>query len=55
MSSKIETYIDCRIFQFTENEIILINTIIGVIALLFIIRSYRHFFYGRKRTSESYA
>lgn len=49
ISSKIETYIDCNIFQFTEYEIIVINTCIGILTLLFIVKAYRYFFNGRKR------
>lgn len=55
MSSRVESYIDCNIFQFTQNEILIINLTIGIVALLFLIAAHRHFFYGRKRTNKSYA
>ena len=52
--TKIETFIDSYLFQFTENEIIIINTAIGFIFLLFIYRAIKHFFHdGRKRNNTA--
>lgn len=48
-SSQIEGYIDCFVFTFTEQEIAVINTAIGVAAILFLLLANKHFFHdGRK-------
>ena len=48
-SSQIEGYIDCFVFTFTEQEIAVINTAIGVAAILFLFLANKHFFHdGRK-------
>ena len=44
MSSQVEGYVDSFIITFTQEEIILINTTIGILCLAFIILAYRHFF-----------
>lgn len=44
MLSRVENYVDCFIYQFTQNEIILVNSLIGLFALVFLVKSYRHFF-----------
>ena len=49
MSSQAESYIDGYLFQFTQNEIVCINTAIGIISVAFIVFSIRHFFHGRQR------
>lgn len=46
-ASQIEGIIDSYLFTFTQNEIILINTALGILSLAFIIRAHRHFFNGR--------
>ena len=46
-SSQIENYIDNFIITFTQNEIIIINLSIGLLTALFLIKSFRHFAYGR--------
>ena len=46
-ASHIEGIIDSYLFTFTQNEIILINTALGILSLAFIIRAHRHFFNGR--------
>lgn len=49
LSSQIEGYIDCFVFTFTEQEIAVINTAIGVTAILFLFLANKHFFHdGRK-------
>lgn len=48
MVSWAEGYVDSFIFQFTQTEIIAIDTTIGLIALLFFIGAYKHFAYGRR-------
>ena len=47
-SSQVEGFIDSYIITFTQNEVILINTAIGMLSLLFIILAVRHFSHGRK-------
>ena len=44
MSTQITNGIDCFVLQFTQVEVVLINTIIGLGALVFLILAYRHFF-----------
>ena len=46
-ASQVETFVDSYLFTFTQNEIILINTALGILSLAFIIRAHRHFFNGR--------
>lgn len=46
--SQIEGFIDQYVFQFTQEEIVLINTSIGVISIAFIFIAYRKIFYGTK-------
>lgn len=53
--SHIENYIDNFIITFTQNEVITINLIIGLLSVVFLVKAHRHFFYGRKRTDKSYA
>ena len=48
MATKIEGWIDSFVVTFTQNEVIIINTILGILFLTFIILACRHFFYGRK-------
>ena len=43
-TSQVEGYVDSFIIQFTQNEIILINSLIGIAAGLFAMAAYRHFF-----------
>lgn len=47
MSSQVEGYVDSFIITFTQEEIIFINTAIGLAALAFLILAIKHFFYGR--------
>lgn len=49
VTGQVETYIDSYIITFTQNEIILINVAIGILALAFFIMAVRHFWYGSKR------
>lgn len=44
LSTKVEGYIDSFVFTFTQEEIIFINTAIGLLALTFLVLAYRHFF-----------
>lgn len=44
MSSQVEGYVDSFIITFTQEEIICINISIGIIALVFLVLAYRHFF-----------
>ena len=47
MTSQVEGYVDSFIITFTQEEIILINTTIGIISLVFLILAIRHFAHGR--------
>lgn len=47
MTGHVETYVDSYIVTFTQSEIILINAVVGILTLAFIIRAFKHFFYGR--------
>ena len=44
MSTQVANGIDCFVFQFTQVEVILINSLLGLAALAFLILAYRHFF-----------
>lgn len=46
--SNIEGYIDSFIITFTQEEVIVINAILGIASLVFIILAIRRFTYGRK-------
>ena len=46
MLSQVEGLIDQYVFQFTQEEIVFINTAIGMAAIAFIIIAYRHIFNG---------
>lgn len=46
MTSQVEGYVDSFIITFAQEEIIFINTAIGIISLLFLILAIRHFAYG---------
>jgi len=48
MSSQIEGGIDAYLITFTQQEIILINSTIGILSLAFLILAIKHFFYGRR-------
>lgn len=47
MTSQVEGYVDSFIITFTQEEVILLNTAIGIISLLFLILAIRHFAYGK--------
>lgn len=47
MSSQVEGYIDSFIITFTQEEIIFINTAIGLVSLIFLALAIRHFVYGK--------
>ena len=46
-SSLVENYIDTYIITFTQEEIILINSALGIIAIVFVIVISRRFIHGR--------
>lgn len=46
-TTKMESYIDSFVFSFTQNEVVFINTAIGVIFIVFVLVTFRHFFHGR--------
>ncbi|MBO6170530.1 MAG: hypothetical protein J6O51_11285 [Bacteroidales bacterium] len=43
-SSQLEGYIDTFVITFTQQEIIIINTAIGLATLAFLVVAFRHFF-----------
>ena len=45
-TTKVEGYVDSFVYTFTQNEVALINTILGILILTFIYVSFRHFFHG---------
>ena len=47
ITTKVEGYVDSFVYTFTQNEVVLMNAIIGVAFLIFIYVSFRHFFHGR--------
>lgn len=53
--SQVENYIDNYVITFTQEEVMAINLIIGLLSLLFLVKAHRHFFYGRERTDKSNA
>lgn len=44
LSSKATEFIDNNIITFTQNEVILINTLLGIVILVFIGAAFKHFF-----------
>lgn len=47
-SSRVVSFVDTNFFTFTQNELIIINCAIGIVAALFIILAFKHFFYGKE-------
>ena len=45
-TTRLENYIDSFIFQFTQNEIAIVNTMLGILFLLYIYLAFRHFFHA---------
>lgn len=50
-SSQVEGYIDCYLFTFTQEEILAINIMLGLVALTFLILAIRHFSNARKENT----
>lgn len=48
VATKVESYIDAYAITFTQDEIILINTALGVAFLIYIYLANRHFFHARQ-------
>lgn len=46
-TTKVEGYVDSFVYTFTQNEVVIVNTILGITFLVFIYVSFRHFFHGR--------
>lgn len=46
-TTKVEGYIDAFVFSFTQNEVVIINTAIGILFIAFLFLTFRHFFHGR--------
>lgn len=47
ITTKVESYIDAFVFTFTQEEIIFINTAVGLLVAAFLIFAIRHFCYGK--------
>lgn len=47
-TTNVESYIDSYVITFTQEEIALINTIIGVVSVIFLVLANHHFFNGRR-------
>jgi len=43
-----ENYIDGYVVELTQTEVLAINTILGIVVLIFIVATIKHFFYGSK-------
>lgn len=48
-TTKVEGYVDSFVYTFTQNEVVIVNTILGITFLVFIYVSFRHFFHGRAK------
>ena len=48
-------YIDCYVYQFTQNEVVMLNILFGILSTVFLILAKNHFFNGRKRTDTANA
>ena len=46
-TTKVEGYVDSFVYTFTQNEVAVMNTAIGIAFIIFIYVSFRHFFHGR--------
>ena len=46
-TTKVEGYVDSFVYTFTQNEVIIVNAVLGITFLVFIYVSFRHFFHGR--------
>ncbi len=45
-TAKAECYVDSFVYTFTQNEVVIVNTAIGIFFLAFIFISFRHFFHN---------
>lgn len=46
-TTKVEGYVDSFVYTLTQNEVAIVNAILGITFIVFIILSFRHFFHGR--------
>lgn len=46
-TTKMESYVDAFVLPFTQDEVVLLNTAIGILFVAFIFITFRHFFHGR--------
>lgn len=44
MASRVTEFVDNFIITFTQNEVVIINTLLGLAVVAFIVAAYRHFF-----------
>ena len=45
-TAKVEGYVDSFVYTFTQNEVVVINTVTGILFLAFVFVTIRHFFHG---------
>ena len=47
MTTKVEGYVDSFVYTFTQNEVVIVNAVLGITFIVFIYLSFHHFFHGR--------
>lgn len=45
-TAKVEGYVDSFVYTFSQNEVVIVNVVLGILFLLFIYLSFRHFFHA---------
>ena len=45
-TAKVEGYVDAFVYTFSQNEVVLVNVVLGATFLLFIYLAFRHFFHA---------
>lgn len=48
-ATKVEGYVDSFVYTLTQNEVVVVNSVLGIVFLVFICVSFRHFFHGRNK------
>ena len=46
-TTRVGGYVDSFVYTFTQNEVMVVNTLVGILFISFVFFSIRHFFYGR--------
>ena len=50
--TKVEGYVDSFVYTLTQNEVVIVNAVLGVMFIIFIYVSFRHFFHGRTEKTD---